>query len=116
MYSEGDSGLKDLEAKLASKEKELKELQAMKIQQLESSLKMSQEECSSLRYHSLLSIYTCQLIAGIDCWCTAFNQFGSSFSSDMSLVMPFGQTYHEFCPSCGWEALDIISFVMLESV
>ncbi|XP_047464802.1 coiled-coil domain-containing protein 57 isoform X4 [Mugil cephalus] len=51
MHSDGDSGLRDLEAKLASKERELKELQAVKIQQLESSLKKTQEECSSLREH-----------------------------------------------------------------
>uniref|UniRef100_A0A3Q3MS23 Coiled-coil domain containing 57 n=1 Tax=Mastacembelus armatus TaxID=205130 RepID=A0A3Q3MS23_9TELE len=42
-------GLRDLEAQLASKEREWKELQAVRVYQLESSLRKAQEECSSLR-------------------------------------------------------------------
>uniref|UniRef100_A0A4W6DL31 Coiled-coil domain containing 57 n=1 Tax=Lates calcarifer TaxID=8187 RepID=A0A4W6DL31_LATCA len=49
MQSDGDSGM-DLEAWLASKEREWK-LQAVRIHQLESSLRKAQEECSSLREH-----------------------------------------------------------------
>ncbi|XP_026170544.1 coiled-coil domain-containing protein 57 isoform X2 [Mastacembelus armatus] len=49
MSSDGDSGLRDLEAQLASKEREWKELQAVRVYQLESSLRKAQEECSSLR-------------------------------------------------------------------
>ncbi|GLD64241.1 coiled-coil domain-containing protein 57-like isoform X2, partial [Lates japonicus] len=49
MQSDGDSGM-DLEAWLASKEREWK-LQAVRVHQLESSLKKAQEECSSLREH-----------------------------------------------------------------
>uniref|UniRef100_A0A3B4XZA2 Coiled-coil domain containing 57 n=1 Tax=Seriola lalandi dorsalis TaxID=1841481 RepID=A0A3B4XZA2_SERLL len=49
MQSDGDSEL-SLDAQLASKEREWKELQALRVHQLESSLKKAQEECSSLRY------------------------------------------------------------------
>ncbi|KAM6899166.1 coiled-coil domain-containing protein 57 [Lycodopsis pacificus] len=49
MHSDGDSGLGDLEAQLASKEKEWKELLATRDHQLESSLNKAQEECFSLR-------------------------------------------------------------------
>lgn len=52
MQSDRDSGLGDLEAQLASKEREWKELQAARVHQLESSLKKAQEDCSSLRYHT----------------------------------------------------------------
>lgn len=51
MQSYGDSGLGDLEAQLANKEREWKELQAARVHQLESSLKKAQEDCFSLRYH-----------------------------------------------------------------
>uniref|UniRef100_A0A3P8T9M5 Coiled-coil domain-containing protein 57 n=1 Tax=Amphiprion percula TaxID=161767 RepID=A0A3P8T9M5_AMPPE len=51
MQSDGDSGLRDLEARLVSKERELKELQAVRVHQLESSLIKAQKECSSLREH-----------------------------------------------------------------
>uniref|UniRef100_A0A3B4UT63 Coiled-coil domain containing 57 n=1 Tax=Seriola dumerili TaxID=41447 RepID=A0A3B4UT63_SERDU len=50
MQSDGDSEL-SLDAQLASKEREWKELQALRVHQLESSLKKAQEECSSLREH-----------------------------------------------------------------
>ncbi|XP_023274753.1 coiled-coil domain-containing protein 57 isoform X1 [Seriola lalandi dorsalis] len=50
MQSDGDSEL-SLDAQLASKEREWKELQALRVHQLESSLKKAQEECSSLRKH-----------------------------------------------------------------
>uniref|UniRef100_A0A8C4H5W8 Coiled-coil domain containing 57 n=1 Tax=Dicentrarchus labrax TaxID=13489 RepID=A0A8C4H5W8_DICLA len=53
MQSDRDSGLGDLEAQLASKEREWKELLAARVHQLESLLKKAQEECSSLRYHKL---------------------------------------------------------------
>ncbi|XP_049419838.1 coiled-coil domain-containing protein 57 isoform X2 [Epinephelus fuscoguttatus] len=49
MQSDGDSGLVDLEAQLASKEREWKELLAARVHQLESSLQQAQEEYSSLR-------------------------------------------------------------------
>ncbi|XP_051272731.1 coiled-coil domain-containing protein 57 isoform X2 [Dicentrarchus labrax] len=49
MQSDRDSGLGDLEAQLASKEREWKELLAARVHQLESLLKKAQEECSSLR-------------------------------------------------------------------
>ncbi|XP_075948860.1 coiled-coil domain-containing protein 57 [Anarhichas minor] len=49
MHSDGDSGLGGLEAQLASKEKEWKELLATRDHQLESSLNKAQEECFSLR-------------------------------------------------------------------
>ncbi|KAM6964625.1 coiled-coil domain-containing protein 57 [Tautogolabrus adspersus] len=49
MQSDVESELGDLEAQLASKEKEWKELQAVRVHQLESSLRKAQEECSSLR-------------------------------------------------------------------
>lgn len=45
-----DSGLGELEAQLASKEREWKELLASRDRQLESSLSEAQEECLSLRY------------------------------------------------------------------
>ncbi|XP_071318725.1 coiled-coil domain-containing protein 57 isoform X2 [Trachinotus anak] len=48
MQSDGASGL-SLEAQLASKEREWKELQALRVHQLENSLTKAQEECSSLR-------------------------------------------------------------------
>nr|XP_019938357.1 PREDICTED: coiled-coil domain-containing protein 57 isoform X2 [Paralichthys olivaceus] len=48
MQPDGDSGL-NLEAQLAHKEREQKELQAVRVHQLESSLKKAQEECSTLR-------------------------------------------------------------------
>lgn len=51
MQSEGDRGLGDLEAQVASKEREWKELQAIRVHELESSLKKAKEECFSLRYH-----------------------------------------------------------------
>ncbi|XP_023120597.2 coiled-coil domain-containing protein 57 isoform X2 [Amphiprion ocellaris] len=51
MQSDEDSGLRDLEARLVSKERELKELQAVRVHQLESSLIKAQKECSSLREH-----------------------------------------------------------------
>ncbi|XP_044033494.1 coiled-coil domain-containing protein 57 isoform X2 [Siniperca chuatsi] len=49
MQSDRDSELGDLEAQLASKEREWKELQAARVHQLEMSLKKAQQECSSLR-------------------------------------------------------------------
>ncbi|CAJ1080580.1 coiled-coil domain-containing protein 57 [Xyrichtys novacula] len=49
MESHAHSDLGDLEAQLASKEKEWKELQAARVHQLESALRKAQEECSSLR-------------------------------------------------------------------
>lgn len=51
MHSDRNNGL-ELEAQLADKEREWKELQAARLHQLESSLKQAQEECSSLRYTS----------------------------------------------------------------
>ncbi|XP_063749196.1 coiled-coil domain-containing protein 57 isoform X2 [Eleginops maclovinus] len=49
MHSHTDSGLGDLEAQLVRKEMEWKELQAARVHQRETSLKMAQEECLSLR-------------------------------------------------------------------
>ncbi|XP_041672487.1 coiled-coil domain-containing protein 57 isoform X2 [Cheilinus undulatus] len=49
MQSVKDSEVGDLEAQLACKEKEWKELQAARVHQLESSLRKAQEECSTLR-------------------------------------------------------------------
>ncbi|XP_071391732.1 coiled-coil domain-containing protein 57 [Centroberyx affinis] len=49
MQADGDGALGDLEAQLASKEREWKELQSLRVQQLESSLKEAQDERSSLR-------------------------------------------------------------------
>ncbi|XP_020495924.2 coiled-coil domain-containing protein 57 isoform X1 [Labrus bergylta] len=49
MQSDVESDLGELEAQLASKEREWKELQAVRVHQLESSLRKAQEECSSLR-------------------------------------------------------------------
>lgn len=54
MQSEWDCGLGDQEAKvaqMASKEGEWKELQDIRIYELESSLKNAKEECLILRYH-----------------------------------------------------------------
>ncbi|XP_038591731.1 coiled-coil domain-containing protein 57 isoform X5 [Micropterus salmoides] len=48
MQSEEDSGIGNLEAQLACKEREWKELQAARFHQLENSLKKAQEEWSSL--------------------------------------------------------------------
>uniref|UniRef100_UPI003AAEFF66 coiled-coil domain-containing protein 57 n=1 Tax=Centroberyx gerrardi TaxID=166262 RepID=UPI003AAEFF66 len=49
MQADVDGVLGDLEAQLASKEREWKELQSLRVQQLESSLKEAQDERSSLR-------------------------------------------------------------------
>ncbi|XP_074518583.1 coiled-coil domain-containing protein 57 isoform X2 [Halichoeres trimaculatus] len=51
MESLGHIELGDLEAQLASKEKEWKELQAARVHQLENSLRKAQEECCLLRKH-----------------------------------------------------------------
>ncbi|XP_039990755.1 coiled-coil domain-containing protein 57 isoform X3 [Xiphias gladius] len=48
MQSDGESGL-CMEAQLYRKEREWRELKAVRVHQLESSLKKAQEECSSLR-------------------------------------------------------------------
>uniref|UniRef100_A0A3P8WEW5 Uncharacterized protein n=1 Tax=Cynoglossus semilaevis TaxID=244447 RepID=A0A3P8WEW5_CYNSE len=53
MHSDRNNGL-ELEAQLADKEREWKELQAARLHQLESSLKQAQEECSSLREQNQL--------------------------------------------------------------
>ncbi|XP_058476160.1 coiled-coil domain-containing protein 57 isoform X1 [Solea solea] len=50
MQSHGDSGF-DLEAQLARKEREWKELQAVRVNQLEKAFIKAQEECSTLREH-----------------------------------------------------------------
>ncbi|XP_049615586.1 coiled-coil domain-containing protein 57 isoform X2 [Syngnathus scovelli] len=47
-----DCGLGDLEALVANKEREWKELHARRIHLLEDSLKKAKEECSSLRYQN----------------------------------------------------------------
>ncbi|XP_029934517.1 coiled-coil domain-containing protein 57 isoform X2 [Myripristis murdjan] len=49
MQAAGAGALGDLEAQLASKEREWKELQCLRVQQLEASLREAQEELSSLR-------------------------------------------------------------------
>ncbi|XP_028263771.1 coiled-coil domain-containing protein 57 [Parambassis ranga] len=49
MHIDEDTGFRDLEAQLASKEREWKELQAERVHQLETFLRKTQEECSTLR-------------------------------------------------------------------
>ncbi|XP_054610087.1 coiled-coil domain-containing protein 57 isoform X2 [Dunckerocampus dactyliophorus] len=49
MQADGYSGLEDLEAQAANKEREWKDLQARRINLLEDSLKKAKEECLSLR-------------------------------------------------------------------
>ncbi|KAM7382220.1 hypothetical protein PAMA_012875 [Pampus argenteus] len=51
MQPEGGRELGNLEAQLASKEREWKELQALRVHELKSSLKKAKEECLSLRNH-----------------------------------------------------------------
>ncbi|XP_067432233.1 coiled-coil domain-containing protein 57 isoform X2 [Thunnus thynnus] len=51
MQSEWDRGLGGLEAEVANKEREWKELQTIRVHELESALKKAKEECLSLRKH-----------------------------------------------------------------
>lgn len=51
MQSKGGCGLRDQGDQVVSKERESKELQALRIHELENSLKKAKEECLTLRYH-----------------------------------------------------------------